>query len=67
MRKSNDERLDELDNRIKIIEDGNQEDIKESVESMKDDVLQSLKDDINNLVDTRVKEWDERKRRDLMW
>ena len=64
LRKSNDDRLDELDNRIKIIEDGNQEDIKESVESMKDDVLQSLKDDINNLVDTRVKELDERKRRD---
>ena len=64
LRKSNNERLDELDNRIKIIEDGNQENIKESVESMKGDVLQSLKDDINNLVDTRVKELDERKRRD---
>ena len=45
MRKSNDEKLNELDNRVKIIEDGHQEDIKESVESMKDEVMQSLQEE----------------------
>ena len=41
-------RIDEPDNRIKTIEDGNKEDIKESVKCMKDDVLQSLREDTDN-------------------
>ena len=54
LRRSNDKGIDELEHRIKTIEDGNQEDIKESVKYMKDDVLQSLREDIDNLVNTRV-------------
>lgn len=49
--KSNDERTDNLEEYIKTIEEGNKHDIKESVIFIHGELLESLKGDIDNLVD----------------
>lgn len=64
LRKSNDDRIGNLEGRVKSIEEGNQVDIQMSVSSMKEDIITSLKDDLDKLVDIRIREIDDRKRRD---
>lgn len=65
LRKSNDERFGDLENRVKQIEEGNCQEIQSSVSAMKEDILRSLREDVENLVDTRTKELDDRKKRDF--
>lgn len=64
LKKSNDARIGELENRVKNIEEGSRQDIQTSVSTMKEDIINSLKEDIDKLVDSRTKELDDRKKRD---
>ena len=50
---------------LKTIEEGNKQDIEESVSTMKEDIIKSLKNDMDKVVDSRVKELEDRKRRDF--
>ena len=65
LRKSNDDRIGELENRVKEIEEGKCQDTQTSVSSMKEDVIKSLKEDAEKLVDSITKELDERRKRDF--
>ena len=47
LKKSNENRFDDLESRVKTMEEGNKQDIEESVASMKVDIMKSLKNDIN--------------------
>ena len=53
-----------LESRVGGLESGAKEAIQGSVSSMKQDIISSLKEDINKLVDTRHVELEERKRRE---
>ena len=64
LQKSNDVRIGKIEERVKQIEDSSKEEIKCSVASMKEEIIESLKGDLENLVDARTKELDDRRRRD---
>ena len=65
LQKSNDVRIGKIEDRVKQIEESNKEEIKCSVASMKEEIIESLKGDPENLVDAaRTKELDDRRRRD---
>ena len=65
LKKSNENRFDDLESRVKTIEEGNKQDIEESVSTMKEDIIKSLKNDMDKVVDSRVKELEDHKRRDF--
>lgn len=64
MQKESNERMARLESRVGVLESGAKEAIQGSVSSMKQDIISSLKEDINKLVDTRHVELEERKRRE---
>lgn len=64
LQKSNDVRIGKIEDRVKQIEECNKEEIKCSVAAMKDELIESIKGDLENLVDARTKELDDRRRRD---
>ena len=53
MQKESNERMTRLESRVNILESENKENIKESVIDMKEEIISSLKDDINKIVDSR--------------
>ena len=64
MQKESNERMAKLESRLGVLESGAKEAIQGTVSSMKQDIISSLKEDINELVDTRHVELEERKRRE---
>ena len=57
-------RITRLKERVTIFETNASETIKESIENMKSEVIDSVKKNLNKLVDTRTREIEDRKRRD---
>ena len=64
MQKDSNERMTCLETRVTSLESDTKDEIKGSVANMKAEIISSLKDDINKLVDTRHGEMEERKRRE---
>ena len=59
-----DNRMDKLEDRIMKVEQVTGEEIRKSVDSMKKEILDTIKEDIETVVDTRTAELEDRKRRD---
>ena len=64
IQKNTDQRIDSLESRMTNVEKNTEEAIKDSVENMKSEVIESLKENIDKLVDARSKEIEDRKRRE---
>ena len=64
MQKDSNERMTRLETRVTSLESDTKDEIKGTVSNMKAEIISSLKDDINKLVDTRHGEMEERKRRE---
>ena len=56
--------MDKLEDRIMKVEQVMGEELRESVDSMKKEILDTIKEDIETVVDTRTAELEDRKRRD---
>lgn len=59
-----DNRMDKLEDRIMKVEQATGEELRESVDSMKKEILDTIKEDIETVVDTRTAELEDGKRRD---
>ena len=57
--------MSSIENRLDRFENSAKENIKSQVNDMKEDIITSLKADINTVVDARNKELEDRKRRDM--
>ena len=64
-RTQHDSRLYAVESRLDTIEETTQHSIQESVTELKSEIIDGIKDDINSLVDSRNKELEDRKRREL--
>lgn len=62
LKKSSDERIGDLENWVKQIEKANCQESQTSVSAMKEDLMKSLKEDVETLVDSRTKKFDDRKK-----
>ena len=65
IQKQHDHRMSRMEERMTKMEVNTKQEIKLQVTSMKDEIIDSLKQDINKVVDTRNKELEDRKRREL--
>ena len=65
IRTQHDSRLYAVESRLDTIEETTKYSIKESVTELKTEIIDGIKDDINNLVDSRNKELEDRRRREL--
>ena len=64
MQKDRNERMTCLETHVTSLESDTKDELKGSVSNMKAEIISSLKDDINKLVDTRHGEMEERKRKE---
>ena len=65
IRTQHDSRLYAVESRLDTIEETTKHSIKESVTELKSEIIDGIKDDINSLVDSRNKELEDRRRREL--
>lgn len=64
IQRTTDKRITSLEERVTHFESNTSETIKHSIENMKSEVKDSVKEDLNKLVDARTRELEDRKRRD---
>lgn len=64
IQKTTNTRMDKFEERLNNVEQRNKNDIETCVANMKTEIIDSLKDNMESLVDKRTKEIEERKRRD---
>ena len=64
IQKRHENRMDHLETRMGNIENTTKKEVEVQVQSLKSDILESLKSDINTVVDERTRELDDRKRRE---
>ena len=60
----NDKRMSNLEERISKLEKNSNEELKSNVQSMKGEIIDSIRNDIDKLVDNRNRELEDRRRRD---
>ena len=65
IRTQHDSRLYAVESRLDTIEETTKHSIKESVTELKSEIIDGIKDDINSLVESRNKELEDRRRREL--
>ena len=65
IQKNHEQRMSKMEERMSKMETNTKHEIKHQVSSMKDQIVDSLKLDINKLVDSRSRELEDRKRREL--
>ena len=65
IRTQHDSRLYAVESRLDTIEETTKYSIKESVTELKSEIIDGIKDDINKLVDSRNKELEDRRKREL--
>ena len=64
IQRTTDKRITSLEERVTHFESNTSETIKHSIENMKGEVIDSVKEDLNRLVEARTRELEDRKRRD---